>query len=152
VIKTKIGEINVSGKMVETGSVVGGESNGGVIIPAIHPCRDSFGGMAVVLEMLASRKKTVSELRAEIPTYYTVKEKITIRSEQAPAILRSLRRQYESEKINLLDGVHVDFGDRWIHARRSNTEPVIRLTTEAPTEKEAHTLADELRQQIESAL
>jgi phosphomannomutase len=152
VIKTKIGEINVSGTMVEAGSVVGGESNGGVIIPAIHPCRDSFGGMAVVLELLAMSGKTVSELRAEIPAYHTVKEKVTIRSEQAPVILRALRRRYEAENINLLDGVHVDFGDRWIHARRSNTEPVMRLTAEAPTQKEAEALAAELREQLDAAV
>ncbi len=149
VVRTKIGEINVSETMLKIGAVVGGESNGGVIIPAIHPCRDSYGGMAVVLELMAHTGRTVSELRAAIPQYYVVKEKIRIRSEQAPVILRFLRREYAGQKVNLLDGVHIDFGDSWAHARRSNTEPVIRVTAEATSPDEARRLADELHAKVE---
>ena len=152
VVRTKIGEINVSETMLKIGAVVGGESNGGVIIPAIHPCRDSYGGMAVVLELMAHTGRTVSELRAAIPQYYVVKEKIRIRSEQAPVILRFLRREYAGQKVNLLDGVHIDFGDSWAHARRSNTEPVIRITAEARSEDEARRLAADLRSKVENAL
>jgi len=149
VIRTKIGEINVSETMIRSGCVVGGESNGGVIIPAVHPCRDSYIGMAIVLELMARTGKRVSELRADVPRFFIVKDKIRIRGEQAPVILRSLRRKYEEHDLNLLDGVYVDFGEKWVHARRSNTEPVVRVTAEAHSEDEARTLAAEMREHIE---
>ena len=153
VIRTKIGEINVSESMLEAGAVVGGESNGGVIIPAMHACRDSFVGMAVVLELMAETGKTVSELRDEIPRFTVIKDKLQIRGEQAPAILRYLRRQYDGNaKVNLLDGVHIDFGDSWVHARRSNTEPVIRVTAEALSAEEATRLGAEMRAHIDEAM
>ena len=152
VYRSKIGEINVSEKMLEVDAVVGGESNGGVIIPAMHPCRDSYIGMAVVLELMAMAGKTISELRAAIPAYAVVKDKIRIRGEQAPEILRAIRHEYANHKMNLLDGVHIDFGESWMHVRRSNTEPVVRVTAEAPTEKEAGRMADELRSKIKKML
>lgn len=152
VVRTKIGEINVSETMLRIGAAVGGESNGGVIIPAVHPCRDSYVGMAVILELLAMTGKTVSELRAAIPKYFIVKEKIRIRGEQAPVILRALRHEYTSEKVSLLDGVYIDFGESWVHARRSNTEPVIRITAEASSQDEARRLAADIRAKIEKAI
>jgi phosphomannomutase len=152
VVKTKIGEINVSETMVRIGAVAGGEGNGGVIIPRMHPCRDSYIGMAVVLELMAMSGKTISELRGAIPSYTMIKDKIRIRGEQAPEILRALRRQYADKNLNLLDGVYIDFGDSWVHARRSNTEPVIRITAEAPSQAEATKLASEFRQNIEKAV
>ncbi len=148
VVRTRIGEINVSETMVKMGAVAGGEGNGGVIVPAVHPCRDSYAGMALVLEMLAATGKTISELRAEIPQYFMVKDKIRIRADQAPDILRSLRRGYAGQKLNLLDGVFVDFGESWVHARRSNTEPVLRITAEAKTEDEARRLTEDVRAKI----
>lgn len=151
VVKTKIGEINVSETMLRVGAVVGGESNGGVIIPAMHPCRDSYVGMAVVLALMARTGQGVSALRAEIPRFHIVKDKLRIRGEQAPVILRALRREYAAHKVNLLDGVHVDFGESWVHARRSNTEPVIRVTAEAPSADEARRLAAEMRGFVEKA-
>ena len=149
VVRTKIGEINVCETMLRIGAVVGGENIGGVIIPAVHPCRDSYGGMAVVLELLAMSGKTISELRAMIPEYFVVKEKIRIRGEQAPVILRALRSEYAGQKINLLDGVYIEFGESWVHVRRSNTEPVIRITAEAATQDESLSLAATIRSQIE---
>jgi phosphomannomutase len=146
---SKIGEINVTEKMLETGAVVGGESNGGVIIPAIHPCRDSYAAMAVVLELLAKTGKRVSELRAEIPTFVLVRDKIPIEIEDAVNALRSVRRHYDDRDLNLMDGVHVDFDDRWFHTRISNTEPVVRITAEAPDEKGALALIKEVRGLIE---
>ena len=144
VTRTKIGEINVSETMLEIGSVAGGESNGGLIIPAVHPCRDSYASMAIILEMLADTGKSISALKAAIPEYHIVKEKIKVSSDASLKILRAVRKHYQSGKLNLLDGVHVDFGDSWIHARRSNTEPVIRIMAEAPTQKKAEQLAQEL--------
>ncbi len=152
VVRTKIGEINVCETMLKIGAVIGGENIGGVIIPAIHPCRDSYAGMAVILERLAMSGKTVSELRAEIPRFFLVKDKIRIRGEQAPVILRALRQEYAGEKMNLLDGVYIDFGESWVHVRRSNTEPVIRITAEAPLEDEAFRLAAGVRQKIEATI
>jgi phosphomannomutase len=152
VVRTKIGEINVCETMLKIGAVVGGENNGGVIIPAVHPCRDSYVGMAVVLELLAMTGKTISELRAAIPQYFIVKEKIRIRGEQAPVILRALRHEYAGEKMSLLDGVYVDFGESWVHARRSNTEPVIRITAEAASQDEARRRAADIRAKIEKTI
>ena len=146
---SKIGEINVTERMLETGAVVGGESNGGVIIPAIHPCRDSYTAMAVVLELLAKTGKRVSELRAEIPTYVLVRDKISIQSEDAVNALRGVRHHYKDCDLNVIDGVHVDFGDRWFHTRISNTEPVVRITAEAPDEDGAARLIKEVRAVIE---
>jgi len=152
VAHTKIGEINVSETMLKIGAVVGGESNGGVIIPRVHACRDSYVGMAVILELMADTEKTVSALRAEIPRYYIVKEKIRIRGEQAPIILRAIRRAYDEKKLTLLDGVRVDFEDSWVHARRSNTEPVIRVTAEAPSPEEAERLVREMRAKMDEVM
>lgn len=147
---SRIGEINVTEAMMAVGAVVGGEGNGGIIIPAIHPCRDSFAGMAVILELLAATGKSVSALRSEIPRYYLLKEKMTIRGEVAVGILRALRQHYQHERINLLDGVFVDFQDRWLHVRMSNTEPILRLTAEAPTLAIAQSMIAELRATIDT--
>ncbi len=152
VTRTKIGEINVSETMLRIGAAVGGESNGGVIIPAVHPCRDSYVGMAIVLELLAVTGKSVSELRAAIPRYFVVRDKVRIRGEQAPVVLRALRQEYAEQRLSLLDGVHVDFGDSWVHARRSNTEPVIRITAEASSQEESRRLAADMRAKIEKAI
>jgi len=145
VTRTKIGEINVSETMLAIGAVAGGESNGGLIIPAVHACRDSYVSMAIILEMLAETGKSISALKAAVPEFHIVKDKIKVSSEASLKILRTVRQKYQNEKINLLDGVHVDFGDSWIHARRSNTEPVIRVMAEAPTQEKAEKLAKELR-------
>ena len=143
--RTPTGEINVSEKMVELNAVAGGEHTGGVIVPAVHPCRDSFTAMALVLELMATEDKTISALCADVPRYALVREKMPIRSDQAPLILRALRRHFEGEKMILLDGVYVDFGDSWIQVRRSYTEPVIRLFAESPDETRSRELLDELK-------
>lgn len=150
VTRTKIGEINVSETMLEIEAVAGGESNGGLIIPAVHPCRDSYVSMAIILEMLADSGKLISELKAAIPRYHIIKDKIKVSNDASLKILRAVRQHYRNEKLNLLDGVHIDFGDSWIHARRSNTEPVIRIMAEAPTQERAEELAGELRSIVTS--
>ncbi len=152
VVRTRIGETHVAGTMLDIGAVVGGESNGGVIIPRIHPCRDSFAGMAVVLELMASSGKSMSALRAEIPKFTVVRDKVVVRPEQASVVLRGLRRHYAEQRLNFLDGIFVDFGDAWVHARRSNTEPVIRITAEAATLDQARSLAREVRTFIEQSI
>jgi phosphomannomutase len=147
--KTKIGEINVSSRMLDIGAVAGGEPNGGLIIPAIHPCRDSFGSMAVILELLAMNDQTISEYRARYPSYHIIKTKMPIRGDKAPEILRFLRRKYEDKKPLLIDGVYVELGDCWIHVRPSNTEAVMRILCEAPTESEAAERVEEVRKIVE---
>lgn len=145
VVRTRVGEIHVAGAMLQMGAVVGGENNGGVIIPRIHPCRDSFAAMAVILELMAGTGRTVSSLRAEIPTFVIARDKFEVRPEQAPALLRRLRRYYAGRRQSFQDGVFVDLDDAWVHARRSNTEPVIRITAEAATQARASTLVAEAR-------
>ena len=135
--------------MLRIGAVVGGENIGGVIIrPSIR--RDSYGGMAVVLELLAMSGDHF-QLRND-SGYFVVKEKIRIRGEHAPIILRALRSEYAGQKINLLDGVYIDFGESWVHVRRSNTEPVIRITAEAATQDEARRLATAVCSKIEKII
>ncbi len=148
VVRTRVGETHVSGTMLEMGAVVGGENNGGVIIPRIHPCRDSFAGMAIVLELMATSGRTLSALRAEIPEFFVVHDQMEVRPEQAPGLLRHLRRHYAAQRLNFLDGVFIDLEDAWVHARRSNTEPVIRITAEASTRAQAERLAAEVRARL----
>ena len=152
VTRTQTGEIYVSETMLKIGAVVGGEHTGGIIIPAIHPCRDSFGGMAVILEMMALTGRTISDLCAEIPRYCLMKDKLSIGAQHAPGILRRLRREYEGHPMNFLDGLFIDFGDRWVHVRRSNTEPVLRIIAEAPTEEGSAALITEVRAKAEEGI
>ncbi|MEM7394018.1 MAG: phosphoglucosamine mutase, partial [Verrucomicrobiota bacterium] len=120
--------------------------------PGIHPCRDSYGAMAIVLELMAQSGKTPSQLRAEYPSPWFHREKIRIKSGEAPRILRAVRRKYEDGgRLNLQDGVHVDLGDRWLHVRRSNTEPVVRLMIEAEDQASAEALAREVHAEIDKA-
>ncbi len=152
VTRTRIGETNVARVMQEQGAVVGGEHNGGVIIPEIHTCRDSFAAMAVILELLARTGKSVSAVRAEIPGYVMVRRKMPARAERAPEALRELRRHYTDRKMNFLDGLFIEFEQAWAHVRRSNTEPVVRLTVEAPDRTRADALADEIEQFVTAFL
>lgn len=148
VIRTGIGETFVARAMLRSSAVVGGEHTGGVIIPKIHPCRDSFGAMAVILELLARTGKTVSELRAEIPRYVVVRRKLPTRPERAAEALREIRRLHAGRKMNLMDGLFIEFDQAWAHIRRSNTEPVMRLMVEAPCEASANALIGELESQL----
>ena len=152
VLRACTGEIHVSEKMVEVGGVVGGENSGGLIVPAIHPCRDSFAAMALILEMMASTGKSVSALRAEVPSFCVRKDKFEIAPAEVPRLLRAVRRHFAGQRLDLMDGVFVDFGDRWVHVRRSNTEPVVRLVAEAPDQAGAQGLIADVRQVVQDAL
>jgi phosphomannomutase len=144
VIRTRIGEINVAEAMLKSGAVVGGENTGGVIVPRIHPCRDSFTAMGLMLERMAITGKSVSALRGEIPSYVVVKDKIRMRTEQATEALRAIRRTLATRPMSFLDGLFVEFDKGWVHVRRSNTEPVLRITAEARTKAEAEDLAAQM--------
>jgi phosphomannomutase len=134
VIRTKIGEINVVEQILslEKKPAIGGEGNGGVILQNIHPCRDSFTAMGLILEYMAKSGKTISELQEGIPRYHMIKEKIQGTQEKAYRIIRQLRKKYSDKgEISLLDGLRISFKDYWVHIRPSNTELIIRLIIEA---------------------
>ncbi|MBI4584394.1 MAG: phosphoglucosamine mutase [Planctomycetes bacterium] len=138
--RTRVGEVHVVEKMLECGAPIGGEGTGGVIAPAVNPCRDSFVGMAFILESMAREGCAIGELRRRLPAYVMVREKISCRPRDVAPALRLLRYLYRQEKIDLTDGVKVLWPDRWLHVRGSNTEPILRLTAEARTEEEARGL------------
>ena len=137
-----VGEVNVTTKMKEVGAVIGGEGNGGVIYPGLHYGRDALVGTALFLTWLARKGMTMTQLRATYPAYYASKNKI----ELTPAIdvdkvLREVKERYAGEKVNDIDGVKIDFAENWVHLRKSNTEPIIRVYTEAKSMDEADALA-----------
>jgi phosphomannomutase len=137
-IRTKIGEINVVDEILNTKATIGGEGNGGVIFPAIHPCRDSFTAMGLTLEYMAATGKTISQLRENIPFYVMLKDKIPGSPEEAHRIIRKLKKKYaETEGFSTLDGLKIDFTEYWIHIRPSNTEPIIRILVEARSKQRA---------------
>ena len=141
-----VGEVNVTTKMKETGAVIGGEGNGGVIYPELHYGRDALVGVALFLTLLAKSGKKVSELRATYPAYEIYKTKIELSPEiDVDAILAAVKTKYAQEKITDIDGVKIDFEDCWVHLRKSNTEPIIRIYAEASTEAKAQALAEQIQ-------
>ena len=140
-----VGEVNVVTKMKETNTVIGGEGNGGVIYPASHYGRDALVGIALFLTHLAKEKKTVSELRATYPPYFIAKQKVQLTPEiDVDAILLAVKEKFAAYDITDIDGVKIDFPDKWAHLRKSNTEPIIRIYSEASTMAEAEKLGAEL--------
>jgi len=141
-----VGEVNVVEEMKATRAVIGGEGNGGVIYPASHYGRDALVGIALFLTSLAKSGKTVSQLRAGYPNYFMAKQRMELSPEtDVDALLESLKAKYAEYPVNTIDGVKVDFPDRWVHFRKSNTEPIVRIYTEAPTMEEAEKLAEEVK-------
>ncbi len=137
-----VGEVNVVELMKSTNAIIGGEGNGGIIYPELHYGRDSLVGVALFLTHLANLDVTVAELRASYPQYYMSKNKIELTPQiDVDGILATLTETYKSENISTIDGVKIDFPTKWVHLRKSNTEPIIRIYTEAPTQEEADTLA-----------
>ena len=140
-----VGEVNVTTKMKEVGAVIGGEGNGGVIYPESHYGRDALVGIALFLSSLAHKKCTASQLRATFPNYFIAKNRIDLTpSTDIDAILEKVKEMYASEKITDIDGVKIDFPDKWVHLRKSNTEPIIRVYSEAATMEEADALGKKL--------
>lgn len=146
-----VGEVNVVAKMKETGAVIGGEGNGGVIYPEAHYGRDALVGVALFLTLFAKSGKKVSELKAGYPPYSIAKNKIELTPDiNVDAILEAMKKKYASEKITDIDGVKIDFEDCWVHLRKSNTEPIIRIYAEASTMDKADTLALDIKEVIAS--
>ena len=144
-----VGEVNVTTKMKEVGAVIGGEGNGGVIYLESHYGRDALVGIALFLSSLAHKKCTASQLRATFPNYFIAKNRIDLTpSTDIDAILEKVKEMYASEKITDIDGVKIDFPDKWVHLRKSNTEPIIRVYSEAATMEEADALGKKLMQVV----
>jgi phosphomannomutase len=137
-----VGEVNVTTEMKRTNAVIGGEGNGGVIYPASHYGRDALVGIALFLSSLAQKGCKVSELRATFPEYCISKNRIDLTPEiDVDKVLEAVKEKYAGERINDKDGVKIDFADGWVHLRKSNTEPIIRVYSEAATMEEADALA-----------
>ena len=144
-----VGEVNVTTKMKEVGAVIGGEGNGGVIYPESHYGRDALVGIALFLSSLAHKGCKVSELRATFPEYFIAKNRIDLTpSTDVDAILVKVKEMYSNERVNDIDGVKIDFPDKWVHLRKSNTEPIIRVYSEASTIEAADALGKQIMQVV----
>ena len=148
-----VGEVNVTTEMRRTGAVIGGEGNGGVIYPASHYGRDALVGVALFLSLLAKSGKTVSQLKATYPQYSIAKTKLELKPEMdVDAILMAVEQHYQGEHMTTIDGVKIDFEDSWVHLRKSNTEPIIRIYSEAHTMEEAERLGEDVKQIVLSLI
>ncbi len=149
VYRSAVGEINVVRRMQEVGAVLGGEGNGGVILPDLHYGRDALVGTAMVLQHLVNEGVSLSDVRAGLPTYHIVKRKIEIGSADPAALLAAISAKYDGERVDLTDGVKIDFEEGWVHMRRSNTEPIMRIYAEASGLEAADELATRFTAELE---
>ncbi|MCD6376758.1 MAG: phosphoglucosamine mutase [Caldisericaceae bacterium] len=147
-VRSKVGEINVAEKMKEIDAIIGGEGNGGVILPEVHLGRDAPVAVALTLQALLEHGGTMKELKASLPQYEMVKKKVSIEGMDPDQILQQLADKYKDQQINTLDGLKIDFEDSWVHLRKSNTEPIVRVIAEAPTLEQAEELADRFMKEI----
>ncbi len=144
-----VGEVNVTTLMRKNGAVIGGEGNGGVIYPESHYGRDALVGVALFLTMMAKSGKKVSEIRAALPSYYIAKTKVELTPDiDVDAILERVKEKFSNERLTTIDGVKIDFADSWVHLRKSNTEPIIRIYSEAHTREEAEALGEKIKQEL----
>ncbi len=144
-----VGEVNVVTKMKEVCAIIGGEGNGGIIYPELHYGRDALVGVALFLTLMAKSGKKVSEIKAGLPHYEIAKNKIELTPDiDVDKILEAVKLHFADEEVNDIDGVKIDFADSWVHLRKSNTEPIIRIYSEAATMAEADKLADSIKQII----
>lgn len=147
--RTPVGEINVASRMKQLGSIVGGEGSGGVILPEVHLGRDAIVGIGLFLQLLADSGMKASALKASLPQYEIVKNKIELGSLKPDEILKRLHEKYaKTETTNFDDGLKIDFAASWVHLRKSNTEPIIRIIAEAKTREEATQLVDRFQHEI----
>ena len=146
-----VGEVNVVNLMKKNNAIIGGEGNGGIIYPELHYGRDALVGVALFLSLLAEKKMSVSDLRASYPNYFMSKKKIQLTPElDVDGLLKAMEDKYAQENITTIDGVKIDFANSWVHLRKSNTEPIIRIYTEAPSQAEADDLADRIISEIKA--
>ncbi len=149
--RTRVGEINVTRKMREVDAFIGGEGNGGIMWAEIHTCRDSFSGMALILEYLASSGKTVSELRSRLPDYIMLKDKVKASFRDRKRILERLSRRFPKGESDRQDGLRIVYPEFWFHVRPSNTEPVMRMQVEAGQEDLAREIFGQIKAEINSS-
>lgn len=148
-----VGEVNVVAKMKETNAVIGGEGNGGVIYPALHYGRDAMVGIGLFLTALAESGQKCSEFRTRFPKYFMSKNKIQLTPDvNVDMVLEKMAKKYEKEQVNLIDGVKIDFAESWAHLRKSNTEPIIRIYTEAKSKEKADFLAEKIISDIKGVM
>ena len=148
-----VGEVNVVNKMKETHAVIGGEGNGGIIYPESHYGRDALVGIALFLTLLAKKAQTISVLRASYPEYYISKNKITLTPEMdIDILLKEVEKRYENYPHSTIDGLKIEFDKQWVHLRRSNTEPIIRIYSEGSSETVADNLAEKIISDIKEIL
>ncbi|MBT9189337.1 phosphoglucosamine mutase [Zobellia russellii] len=146
-----VGEVNVVTKMKANNAIIGGEGNGGIIYPESHYGRDSLVGTALFLMLMAEKGGTVAELRASYPSYFMSKKKIQLTPGlDVDGILKAMAEKYKNEEISTIDGVKIDFAENWVHLRKSNTEPIIRIYTEAKSQSQADELADRIIGEIKT--
>lgn len=148
-----VGEVNVVTKMKAYNAIIGGEGNGGIIYPESHYGRDSLVGTALFLMLMAEKGGTVAELRAGYPSYFMSKKKIQLTPDiDVDGILKAMEAKYINEEISTIDGVKIDFAENWVHLRKSNTEPIIRIYTEAKSQEKADSLADRIIGEIKDVI
>ena len=148
-----VGEVNVVTEMKRVEAIIGGEGNGGIIYPELHYGRDALVGVALFLSLLAERGGSVQQLRESYPTYFMSKNKIQLTEQINPdQILKAMEQKYAHEQITTIDGLKIDFADSWVHLRKSNTEPIIRIYTEAKSQKEADALAHRFIEEMQALI
>ena len=148
-----VGEVNVVTEMKRVEAIIGGEGNGGIIYPELHYGRDALVGVALFLSLLAERGGSVQQLRESYPAYFMSKNKIQLTEQINPdQILKAMEQKYAHEQTTTIDGLKIDFADSWVHLRKSNTEPIIRIYTEAKSQKEADTLAHRFIEEMQALI
>jgi phosphomannomutase len=150
--RSAVGEINVVQRMHDTDAVLGGEGNGGVIVPDLHYGRDALVGTAFILQHLANSGKALSDVHDVLPHYAMVKDKLPLPDVAPSHLLKSLAERYEDEDISTIDGLKIDFPSKWVHMRPSNTEPILRVYAEAETENEAQALVDRFKEELQTLI
>lgn len=146
-----VGEVNVVQAMKDNNAIIGGEGNGGIILPEAHYGRDALVGIALFLSLLAEKQISVSALKRSYPLYFMSKKKVDLSPEiNVDEVLNNIKQNYQNEQLTTVDGVKIDFTDSWVHLRKSNTEPIIRIYTEAPSQNQADDLANRLILELQS--
>lgn len=151
VFRASVGEINVVKKMQEVGAVLGGEGNGGVILPDLHYGRDALAGVAIVLQHLSNEKTTLSGIKKRLPSYALSKNKTPIGDRDPDSLLEILARRYRNHSTDTSDGLKINFEEEWVHLRKSNTEPIMRIYTEARSHDRAEALAERFMAELQEA-
>ena len=148
-----VGEVNVVTEMKRVEAIIGGEGNGGIIYPELHYGRDALVGVALFLSLLAERGGSVQQLRESYPAYFMSKNKIQLTEQINPdLILKTMEQKYAHEQTTTIDGLKIDFADSWVHLRKSNTEPIIRIYTEGKSQKEADDLAQRFIEEMRALI